>query len=168
MTLWLAASACGHSAKACVVQHGGAAGRATTHAGRTSCPNNPLLGVYDPTRLEVRQQCVWFTGTVTDVGNRNDGDHHLDVAPAAGFDQYLNKGNRKDQNGAMVVELMPGQDFPVPQPGDQISVFGTWVHDQHNDWNEIHPVWTIQYAGNGSAITSLPPRIPEYACSSND
>jgi hypothetical protein len=111
---------------------------------------------------------VWFTGTVSEAANRKDGDHHLGVTPAAGFDQYLDKGNEKDQGGAMVVELMPGQDFPVPQPGDQISVFGTWVHDTHNDWNEIHPVWTVQYNSRGGAITSLPPRTPEYTCSGND
>ena len=139
-----------------------------THAGKTACPPNPLLGVYNPSRLKVRGECVWFRGTVMDVASRSDGDHHLDITPDPGFESMLNKGNNKDQNGAMVVELMPGQLFPVPQPGEHLAVFGTWVHDSHNDWNEIHPVWTVDYLGSGDVVTSLPPRIPEFECSSND
>ena len=55
------------------------------------------------------------------------------------------------------------EDTPVRR-----TAAGTWVHDTHNDWNEIHPVWTVQYNSRGGAITSLPPRTPEYTCSGND
>jgi hypothetical protein len=142
-------------------------GGSTGHEAPT-CPADPRLGVYDPTRLEVRQQCLWFRGTVSDISPRDDGDLHLDLVPAAGYDRYLNDGNRKDQDGAMVVEIMPGQDFPRPSVGEQVAVYGTWVHDTHNDWNEIHPVWTIDYLERDSRVTSLPPRNPEYDGSADD
>ena len=142
---------------------GGSPGRSAT-----SCPANPRLGVYDPTRLEVRQQCLWFRGTVADVASRKDGDLHVDITPATGYDRYLNDGNRKDQDGAMVMEIMPGQDFPTPQAGERLAVYGTWVHDTHNDWNEIHPVWTIAYLDRDTRVTSLPPRTPEYTGNADD
>lgn len=146
----------------------GCGGGKSTASKSPSCPTNPHLGVYDPTRLEVRQQCLWFRGTVTDVSRREDGDLHVDILPAAGYSRYLNDGNRKDQNGAMVVEIMPGQKFPAPEAGERIGVFGTWVHDSHNDWNEIHPVWAIDYIDRDSRVTSLPPRTPEYDGSADD
>lgn len=133
-----------------------------------TCPSDPRMGVYDPTRLEVRQQCLWFRGTVTDVSPRKDGDLHVDLRPAAGYDRYLNDGNRKAQDGAMVVEIMPGQEFPTPQTGERLAVYGTWVHDTHNDWNEIHPVWAINYIDRRQRVTSLPPRTPEYDGTADD
>jgi hypothetical protein len=133
-----------------------------------SCPGNPLLGVYDPSRLEVRQQCATFQGVVTDVGHRSDGDLHVDVRPDSGYEDFLNDGNRKDQGGALVVEIMPGQSLPAPTPGEHLAIFGTWVHDTHNDWNEIHPVWSIDYLDRGTTSTSLPPKVPEYQGGAND
>ena len=144
----------------------GCGGSSGTQAPR--CPSDPRLGVYDPTRLEVRQQCLVFRGTVVEVSPRDDGDLHVGLVPAAGYERYLNDGNRKDQSGAMVVEIMPGQHFPTPQTGEQLAVHGTWVHDTHNDWNEIHPVWSIDYLDRDSRVTSLPPRTPEYNGNAND
>jgi len=143
-------------------------GGGSARSGRPTCPSDPRLGVYDPTRIEVRQQCLWFRGTVTDVATRDDGDLHVDITPAAGYEQYLNNGNRKDQHGAMVLEIMPGQEFPTPVTGERLAVYGTWVHDKNNDWNEIHPVWTIDYLDRDNRVTSLPPRTPEYHGTAND
>lgn len=145
-------------------------GGADVHsASQGKCPSNPLLGVYDPSRLEVRQQCLWFRGTVVDLAPREDGDLHVDIAPAPGYERYLNKGNEKDQGGSMVMEIMPDQALPVLMPGEHVAVLGTWVHDTHNDWNEIHPVWTIDYLDRGGRrVTSLPPRTPVYTGDAND
>lgn len=94
------------------------------------------------------------------VDTRSDGDYHLDVAPDPTYDRFFNKGNKK--SGAMVVELMPGQHFSLPAAGEHVALFGTWVHDTHNDWNEFHPVWTIDYLDRGTRTTSLPPVDPLY------
>lgn len=111
---------------------------------------------------------MWFRGTVVDVQSRSDGDLHVDVKPAAGYNKFLDHGNEKDQNGAMVAEIMPGQTFPKPTAGESIALFGTWVHDTHNDWNEIHPIWTIDYVDRGSEVTSWPPATPLYTGGAND
>ena len=137
-------------------------------AASDSCPKRPLQGVYDPTRLTVLQQCATYRGTVIAASPRSDGDYHVDIAPHAGYEQFLDKGNEKDQGGGLVVEIMPGQQFPRPVEGEQLAVFGTWVHDEHNDWNEIHPVWRIDYLDRGSHVTSLPPETPVYQGNADD
>ena len=83
----------------------------------------------------------------------------------AGYAQFLNAGNQ--QAGGMVVEIMPGQTLPAPSVGEHIQVFGTWVLDTNNGWNEIHPVWGIKYLDTGSSAYSLPPVTPRYSGGSN-
>jgi hypothetical protein len=137
-------------------------------ADSSGCPRRPLLGVYDPSRLTVLQQCASYRGTVMLASRRSDGDVHIDIAPHVGYDRFLNKGNEKDQGGGLVVEIMPGQEFPQPVEGEHLVVFGTWVHDEHNDWNEMHPVWRIDYLDRGSHVTSLPPSTPVYHGNADD
>jgi hypothetical protein len=141
---------------------GSGSGPSTAPSATPACPHNPLLGVYDPPRLEVRTQCVWYRGIVTSVDVKSDGDHHIDITPDDGFDDMLNDGNKKDQDGAMVLELMPGQHIPIPVIGEHVAVFGTLVHDSHNDWNEMHPAWALEDLTTGDRVTSLPPADPLY------
>lgn len=137
-----------------------------TGGARFTCPRNPLLGVYNPSRLKVLAPCRWYRGTVVEVGDRSDGDTHMLVKPASGYARFLAVANVND--GGLVVEIMPGQTLPIPKPHEQVELFGTWVYDTHNDWNEIHPVWGIRYTDSGTAVFSLPPRHPIYNGNAKD
>ncbi len=123
------------------------------------------MGVYKPNRLNTLKECVWFSGTVAEEDTRDDGDLHLLLSPDSGYAKYLNSGNQ--QAGGMVIEIMPGQNLPAPAVGEHVDVFGTWVNDTNNGWNEIHPVWGIRYLDAGSSAYSLPPTTPEYNGGSN-
>jgi len=130
-----------------------------THPG---CPDDPLLGVYHPSRLDVLGECRWFRGTVTLVRLEEDGDYHVDVRPLRGGRRFLTTGNFTVQDGALVTEIMPGQRLPVPSVGERVAVFGTWVYDTQHGWNEIHPIWAIRYLDRGVGAYDLPPREPRY------
>src|SRR5947209_20606606 len=50
--------------------------------GSVTCPKgDPLQGIYSPKRLTVLGTCRWFSGTVTQVDTRSDGDLHLLLTP---------------------------------------------------------------------------------------
>jgi hypothetical protein len=117
--------------------------------------------VYHAYRLRVLGSCRWYRGTVTSVRHEDDGDYHVDVAPDAGFAPFLDADNYSQQGGSLVTEIMPGQRFPIPNVGDHVGMFGTWVLDTDHGWNEIHPIWAIQYGG-GSLVQSLPVVPPVY------
>ena len=123
--------------------------------------------MYHPTRLQVLGQCKTFVGVVTTVRHEPDGDYHVDVRPAPGFGRFLTRDNYTIQHGALVTEIMPGQTFPVPSPGERVAVFGTWVYDSEHGWNEIHPIWAIRYFSSGRTIASLPVVPPEYGSESS-
>lgn len=114
----------------------------------TICPVDPLMGVYNPSRLIVIKPCQLYKGTVMRVRQRKDGDYHVDVRPHPGFAGMLNDRNYEAQNGWMVVEIMPGQDMPIPAVGQRVAYIGTHVTDLPNPddpndhgWNEMHPVF---------------------------
>jgi hypothetical protein len=133
-----------------------------------ACPAHAKLGVYNNNRLHVLKECQWFRGTVTQVESRSDGDLHILVHPDAGFSRFLNEGNYNFENGALVIEIMPGQKLPAPTVGEHLAVLGSWVLDQHNGWNEIHPVWGLRYLDRKTAAFSLPPVVPLYNGGSKD
>jgi len=122
--------------------------------------------VYHSDRLHVLGTCRWYSGTVSSIRHEEDGDYHVDVSPDAGFASFLDADNYSQQHGSLVTEIMPGQRFPVPNVGDHVGVFGTWAYDADHGWNEIHPIWAIQYGG-GSLVQSLPPSTPEYGAESS-
>jgi hypothetical protein len=131
-----------------------------------TCPSEPKLGIYSPDRLKVLKPCVWFRGTVVRSEPRSDGDRHLLLTPDQGFSKYLNVANVNEDG--LVVEIVPGQLLPLPAIDEHVAVFGTWVFDTHNDWNEIHPVWGIRYLDTGRSDFALPPATPRYGGDSND
>ena len=130
--------------------------------GTVKCPGNALLGVYHSYRLTVLGTCEWFVGTVVAIRAESDGDHHVDVAPDKGYGKFLDGGDREHQHGGLLLEIIKGQKLPVPFVGERISVFGTWVHDTNHGWNEIHPIWAINYLDLGSLLRILPPATPLY------
>jgi hypothetical protein len=147
---------------------------ASCHGGTTpsakpqtfTCPAEPKLGVYSPDRLKILTPCVWFRGTVVNSESRSDGDQHLLLTPDSGYSKYLNVANVNE--GGLVVEIMPGQNLSLPAVNEHVAVFGTWVFDTHNGWNEIHPVWGIRYLDTGHSSFRLPPATPVYQGGSKD
>jgi len=128
--------------------------------------------VYHPNRLIVKQECISVTGTIVDatanqtkkepdgVRHEKDGDTHgwLKVDPE--FENLLNDGNKTDEGGNLVFEIIC--KFPVTQPdaksacqgytdhvtlppvGSHVRIIGRYVQDTfHQKWMEIHPVTSI-------------------------
>lgn len=132
-----------------------------------TCPGgDPLTGIYSPSRLKVIDTCRWFQGLVLEADHRSDGDLHVLLKPDAKDASMLNVGNVNA--GGMIVEIVPGQPLAPPAIGDHIAVFGTYVLDQHNDWNEIHPVFAWKNLTTGQLFQGMPPASPVYDGNSND
>jgi len=138
--------------------------------GAPQCGSSLWNHVYHPARLIVNQQCIAVTGTIVDatkgtepdgVRHEADGDTHgwLKVDPP--FENLLNAGNKSDEGGNLVFEIICR--FPVTQPdaktacqnyADQVNlppvnshvrIVGTYVQDTfHAKWMEIHPVTSIE------------------------
>lgn len=128
--------------------------------------------VYHPDRLIVKQECISVTGTIVDatatqskkqpdgVRHEHDGDTHgwLKVDPE--FENLLNGGNKSDEDGNLVFEIICR--FPItqadaqaacqvytdhvtlPAVGSHVRIVGRYVQDTfHGKWMEIHPVTSI-------------------------
>src|SRR5205085_8284333 len=122
---------------------------AATPAPSTYCPSSPLMGVYDPDRLEVLKTCQTFRGVVLFVKHEEDGDYHVVMKPDPGYSSYLNDDNLRYQDSGLVAEIMQRQRFPLPFAGEHIAMFGTWVLDRDYGWDEMHPVWAITNLATG-------------------
>ena len=127
--------------------------------GGSPCPaGNPLRGVYHPWRLQVLGTCVVYAGIVRGAKLEEDGDHHLYVVPDPADRRYLDARSRS--YGDLVVEIMPGQQLPIPPAGANVTFVGTWVFDTEHDWNKIHPVWAERL--DGHLYVGFPPKVPLY------
>ena len=135
----------------------------------SSCRSgDPLANVHDPQRLTVLQTCVAVTGTVTSVTSEPDGDVFIDLKPELTERRLLNQINVSQQNGNMVLEIVPadqpgctvaqptrpgvgssnfgictGANIPAPRVGADITAVGPYARDENHGWIEIHPVWAI-------------------------
>jgi len=126
--------------------------------------------VYNPSRLTVHDPCVSVTGTIVDAtkGKRHDGLRHeadgdthgwLKLDP--GQEKYLNAGNKSNEDGNLVFEVVckfkvtqadakvACSDYVstivIPPVGTHVRMTGSWVmDDNHAHWNEIHPVSRIE------------------------
>jgi hypothetical protein len=151
---------------------------AQTHTlGNRVCESNPLDGVHGPERLKVLKPCAVFQGTVGQAPHRNrDGDVSFSVSPDPGHASMLNATNVRE--GGLHIEIVPrdqpgctpgqpvhvsdvpglgicsGRDIASPELGAHVRIVGPWVLDRNNNWNEIHPAWSI------TAITSAGCRVP--------
>lgn len=133
------------------------------------CGDHLWEHVYNPSRLIVKNGCLTVTGVIVDatakqsthhadgVRHEGDGDTHgwLKVDPQ--FENLLNDGNRSNEGGNLVFELVwhfrvtqqdaksPCVGFKdttvIPPVGTHVAIKGTFVEDtNHARWNEIHPV----------------------------
>ena len=149
------------------------------------CRNgSPLANVYHPYRLQVIKACITVTGAVTRVRYEDDGDIHINLSLPAAEQSLLNNGNRTDEDGDLVTEIVPadqpgctpgkppplpvtayrsggytygictGADLPTPAVGDQVSVTGPYVLDMDHGWMEVHPVWSITVGAAATGTAS--------------
>jgi len=136
------------------------------------CDASIAQHVYHPNRLIVKQDCIAVTGIIVDatatqstqladgVRHEKDGDTHGWLKVDSGFENLLNTGNKSDEGGNLVFEIICR--FPVSQPdaksacqgytdnvvlppvGSHVRIVGRYVQDtSHGKWMEIHPVSSI-------------------------
>jgi hypothetical protein len=107
---------------------------------------DPLAGVSNPLRLRIISNCQVARGTVEVVNLQEDGDWRISVGLGPAYGTLLDVGNLNNQNGWLVLELIPRDQaaIAVPPVGKQITFVGPLVYDSVNSWNAIYPVWSIQ------------------------
>jgi hypothetical protein len=93
---------------------------------------------------------------------QSDLDWQVELAPDPGYEDLLNEVNFEENDGSLVIQIVPGQRLRIPDLGEHVSVYGTWVHNLNTGWNEIHPVWSIEYSETGIRVVALPPREPRF------
>ncbi|MCY7409995.1 MAG: hypothetical protein LH473_06965 [Chitinophagales bacterium] len=133
---------------------------ASPDADDNSCDSSLWIHVYNPSRLQVIDQCKVVTGIIEETGPDDDGDEHLLLKLDAGQENVVNKKNVKEKNGDLVIEIvcansvtLPAAKTPckgylnnikIPAVGAHVKVTGSYVIDSHNGWAEIHPVTKIE------------------------
>ena len=148
----------------------------TPAATDTSAACDPKISthVYHPNRLILKQECIAVTGIIVDAtakqsrkqadGTRHeaDGDTHGWLKVDAGFEGLLNAGNKNDEDGNLVFEIICkftirpedvdakaacqgyNDQVQLPPVGSHVRIVGRFVQDTfHGQWNEIHPVTSI-------------------------
>jgi hypothetical protein len=129
--------------------------------GGACAPSDQDRYVYQPTRLQVLQACVYITGVVEEIERDGvDGDITLLVRPDPPYEALLTEGNRQAQQGNLVVEpvcqlqpLLPAAisvcasdpapySGPLPPAGTRVWMEGRYVLDlNHGSWAELHPLY---------------------------
>jgi len=148
----------------------------TPAATDTSAACDPKISthVYHPNRLILKQECIAVTGIIVDAtakqsrkqadGTRHeaDGDTHGWLKVDAGFEGLLNDGNKNDEDGNLVFEIICkftirpedvdakaacqgyNDQVQLPPVGSHVRIVGRFVQDTfHGQWNEVHPVTSV-------------------------
>jgi hypothetical protein len=101
------------------------------------CDKSLWNHVYNPSRLQLVDNCRTVSGVIDSIRTEQDGDYHIRLKLDPQFSSFINSANVIGQSGDLVVE--PICINPVTQPDA-----GSYVLDkQHGDWAEIHPVTFI-------------------------
>jgi hypothetical protein len=133
-------------------------GKAPVKLPSGDCRSDLWRHVYRPERLRVIEPCTAVDGRVVSLSRGSDGDLHLSLDPERR--SVLNLMNATHGHGHLVVEVNcehaaargdPAtacagytSQVAVPRIGDRIRVFGSYVTDVENGWNELHPVTRIE------------------------
>lgn len=128
-----------------------------------ACPDNALQGVFDIDQFRVLEECRWFRGVVDGFDSGPDDTTEVLVEPAEGSLSFLSEANYNEFEGLLPVVILPDQDLPLPEAGERIAVFGTWVQHVENEWNAIKPVWGIEYPDRGTKAYAVPATEAESA-----
>lgn len=108
-----------------------------------------LKGAENKKDLKILSKCETAQGTVHDVHHHmKDGDYKFGLDVQKKYKDLLNKGNNKKRvGGNLIVEIVPkdrkSSDVYLPENGEKVQVWGAWVKDKPNGWNEIHPAWKV-------------------------
>jgi hypothetical protein len=122
----------------------------TPNATNNQCRQDPLAGIYNPQRLEIKEPCKTVKGIVDKVTHEKDGDYHINLKLDPEFAGIINDKNVSGEHGNLVVEIIPMDEpkIPAPKTGQHIKVTGSYVLDKHHGWMEIHPAWIIDNKGS--------------------
>ena len=118
--------------------------------GQNNCRSGDVLkGAENKKDLKILSKCETARGKVHDVHHHmKDGDYKFGLDVQKKYKDLLNKGNDKKRvGGNLIVEIVPkdrkSSDVYLPENGDNVQVWGAWVKDKPNGWNEIHPAWKV-------------------------
>jgi hypothetical protein len=136
----------------------------------STCDDSLWRHVYKPERLIVNSMCASVTGTIVDathgkrkdgVRHEADGDCHGWLKLDAGQEQYLNIGNLSAEGRNLVYEITCmfrttqadakeacasyTNNIALAPIGAHVRISGSFVTDtNHERWNELHPVSSIE------------------------
>jgi hypothetical protein len=132
----------------------------TVSTSNNECDQTLWNHVYNPTRLQVVDNCKSVTGIIESKRVEKDGDFHIRVKLDPPFSNMINSANIQNQFGDLVVEPICvnkvtqadaisacqnfRQNISIPPIGSHVKITGTYVLDkEHGSWAEIHPVTSI-------------------------
>ena len=132
----------------------------STSTSSNQCDQSLWDHVYNPSRLQVVDQCRTISGVIDSIRTEKDGDYHIRVKLDPEFSDLINSANVNGQFGSLVVEpicvnpvTQPSaisacenfhQNIDVPSVGTHVEIKGSYVLDkEHGGWTEIHPVTSI-------------------------
>jgi len=128
--------------------------------------------VWTPSRLLVHSCTQTVKGVIESVGAGDDGDDHMRVKVDSQYGNLLNTGNIQNTGGDLLAEAICQHtpttsaaiqacgsfrsNISIPPAGTHVTIIGSWVLDQPNGWNEIHPVSSITTVTLNSISTNVP------------
>jgi hypothetical protein len=128
--------------------------RAEAQATDPACPSSsedPLDGVYNPSRLRVINPCQQASGTVTHIETWSDGDWNIYVdldsdsegLVSAENIQKLREWPQAGGVAEMLWEATPDDQGQLLEPttGQHLEVLGAHVYDRTWGHTEIHPMY---------------------------
>src|ERR1051325_1490884 len=132
----------------------------TVSTSSSECDQTLWNHVYNPTRLQVVDNCKSVTGVIESKRVEKDGDFHIRVKLDPPFLNMINSANIQNQFGDLVVEPICvnkvtqadaisacqnfRQNISIPPIGSHVKIIGSYVLDkEHGSWAEIHPVTSI-------------------------
>ena len=117
---------------------------------KNNCRSGDVLkGAGNKKDLKILSKCETARGIVHDVHHHmKDGDYKFGLDVQKKYKDLLNKGNNKKRvGGNLIVEIVPkdrkSSNVHLPEKGEDVRVWGAWVKDKPNGWNEIHPAWKV-------------------------
>ena len=132
----------------------------TVSTSSNECDQTLWNHIYNPTRLQVVDNCKSVTGMIESKRVEKDGDFHIRVKLDPQFSNMINSANIQNQFGDLVVEPICvnkvtqadaisacqnfHQNISIPPVGSHVKITGSYVLDkEHGSWAEIHPVTSI-------------------------
>lgn len=135
------------------------------------CRQDPLAGVYHPSRLKIVSNCKTVSGTVVSIKNESDDDYHINLQLDSPDANLINDKNVSQEHGALVVEVIPMDRPNISKPtvGEKLTVTGAYVVDGEHGWMEIHPAWIVNNQGTVNYTAEAAQKsVTEGICGNGD